>query len=74
MCRAYVARACAYFWETAPHLARDPRRAYDVASRGADHAAATYAILANRPPSLSKGFSKNSEGSTYSAWMRATRA
>jgi hypothetical protein len=35
----YVSRACRYWWETVPLLARDPRRAEDVDSRGPDHAA-----------------------------------
>ena len=50
----YVARACSYFWETVPYLARDPRRVDDVDSRGPDHAAdaARYAVLADRSPSL----------------------
>lgn len=45
----YVSRACEYFWATVPYLARDPRRADDVDSRGPDHAAdaARYAVLAN---------------------------
>jgi hypothetical protein len=35
----YVSRACAYFWETVPFLARDLKRVEDVDSTGADHAA-----------------------------------
>jgi hypothetical protein len=35
----YVSRACTYFWETVPYLARDVKRVEDVDSSGADHAA-----------------------------------
>ncbi|MBK6008807.1 phage terminase large subunit [Ramlibacter ginsenosidimutans] len=43
----YVSRACGYFWETVPYLARDMRRVEDVDSSGPDHAAdaARYACL-----------------------------
>jgi hypothetical protein len=43
----YVARHCEYFWATVPYLARDPRRAEDVDSRGPDHGAdaARYSCL-----------------------------
>lgn len=35
----YVSRACSYFWDTVPHLARDQKRVEDVDSTGPDHAA-----------------------------------
>jgi hypothetical protein len=35
----YVSRACSYFWETVPFLARDEKRVDDVDSSGPDHAA-----------------------------------
>lgn len=35
----YISRLCRYWWETVPYLARDPRKAEDLDSRGADHAA-----------------------------------
>jgi hypothetical protein len=35
----YVSRACSYFWETVPYLARDVKRVEDVDSSGPDHAA-----------------------------------
>ncbi len=35
----YVSRACRYFWQTVPFLARDDRRIEDVDSDGPDHAA-----------------------------------
>lgn len=35
----YVARTCAYFWETVPYLGRDQKRVEDVDSSGPDHAA-----------------------------------
>jgi predicted nucleic acid-binding protein len=35
----YAARHCEYFWATVPYLARDPRKANDLDSRGPDHAA-----------------------------------
>jgi hypothetical protein len=35
----YVSRACTYFWETVPFLARDLKRVEDVDSTGPDHAA-----------------------------------
>lgn len=35
----YVSRACSYFWDTVPHLARDQKRVEDVDSSGPDHAA-----------------------------------
>ncbi len=35
----FVSRRCEYFWATVPYLARDPRKADDVDSRGPDHAA-----------------------------------
>ena len=43
----YVARNCEYFWATVPYLARDPREANDLDSRGPDHAAdaCRYAVL-----------------------------
>ncbi len=46
----YVSRACQYFWQTVPYLARDPKRTDDVDSRGPDHAAdaARYALLEER--------------------------
>jgi hypothetical protein len=47
----YVARTrCAYWWNTVPFLARDPRRQEDVDTRGPDHAAdaARYALLHER--------------------------
>lgn len=46
----YISRSCEYFWATVPYLARDPRRAEDVDSRGPDHAgdAARYGCLHER--------------------------
>ena len=43
----YVSRRCTYWWETVPLLARDPRRAEGVDSRGPDHGAdaCRYALL-----------------------------
>lgn len=35
----YVSRSCEYFWQTVPHLGRDPKRIEDVDSQGIDHAA-----------------------------------
>lgn len=35
----YVARRCAYFWQTVPYLPRDDRRIEDVDSTGPDHGA-----------------------------------
>lgn len=35
----YVSRACSYFWDTVPYLARDTKRVEDVDSTGPDHAA-----------------------------------
>jgi len=35
----YIGRNCEYFWSTVPYLARDPRKADDVDTRGPDHAA-----------------------------------
>jgi len=35
----YVSRACTFFWETVPYLARDVKRVEDVDSSGPDHAA-----------------------------------
>lgn len=35
----YISRACRYFWETVPYLARDMKRVEDVDSHGPDHAA-----------------------------------
>ena len=35
----YVGRNCEYFWATVPFLGRDPRRAEDIDTRTADHAA-----------------------------------
>jgi hypothetical protein len=35
----YVSRACSYFWETVPYLARDVKRVEDVDSSGPGHAA-----------------------------------
>lgn len=35
----YISRACEYFWATVPYLARDPKDAEDLDSRGPDHAA-----------------------------------
>jgi hypothetical protein len=35
----YIARHCEYLWSTLPFLGRDPRRAEDLDSRAADHAA-----------------------------------
>ena len=47
----YAARSCEYFWSTVPYLARDPRKANDMDSRGPDHAgdAVRYAILRRDP-------------------------
>ncbi|MES9887279.1 MAG: phage terminase large subunit [Candidatus Sedimenticola sp. 6PFRAG1] len=43
----YIARNCEYFWATVPYLARDPRNAQDLDSRGPDHGAdaCRYALL-----------------------------
>lgn len=43
----YVSRACEYFWQTVPYLARDLKRVEDVDSTGPDHGAdaARYACL-----------------------------
>lgn len=35
----YVSRACEYFWQTVPYLARDERRVEDVDTKGPDHGA-----------------------------------
>lgn len=35
----YISRNCEYFWATVPYLARDPKDAEDLDSRGPDHAA-----------------------------------
>lgn len=35
----YISRACQYFWQTVPYLARDQKRVEDVDSSGPDHAA-----------------------------------
>lgn len=35
----YVSRACSYFWQTVPYLARDQKRIEDVDSSGPDHGA-----------------------------------
>jgi len=35
----YIGRNCEYFWSTVPYLARDPRKADDVDTRGPDHGA-----------------------------------
>ncbi|MEJ1372723.1 MAG: phage terminase large subunit [Candidatus Sedimenticola sp. (ex Thyasira tokunagai)] len=35
----YISRNCEYFWATVPYLARDPRNAQDLDSRGPDHGA-----------------------------------
>ena len=35
----YISRACSYWWNTLPYLARDERRAEDLDSSGPDHAA-----------------------------------
>jgi hypothetical protein len=47
----YAARHCEYFWATVPYLARDPRKANDLDSRGPDHAAdaVRYGILRRGP-------------------------
>jgi hypothetical protein len=46
----YVSRACTYFWQTVPYLARDEKRIEDVDSSGPDHAgdAVRYGILRQR--------------------------
>jgi hypothetical protein len=43
----YISRACHYFWATVPYLARDPRKAEDMDSKGPDHGAdaARYGVL-----------------------------
>ena len=48
----YVSRACEYWWQTVPVLARDPRRVDDLDSRGPDHAAdaTRYAITWDSEP------------------------
>jgi hypothetical protein len=35
----YIARTCAYFWDTVPYLPRDQKRVEDVDSSGPDHGA-----------------------------------
>ena len=35
----YISRACTYFWDTLPYLARDQKRVEDLDSTGADHGA-----------------------------------
>jgi hypothetical protein len=47
----YASRACAYFWETVPFLARDEKRVDDVDSSGPDHAAdaVRYGCLRRNP-------------------------
>ena len=35
----YVSRACTYFWDTLPYLARDQKRVEDLDSTGPDHGA-----------------------------------
>ncbi len=44
----YISRACSYFWQTVPYLARDERRAEDVDTHGIDHGAdaCRYGLLA----------------------------
>jgi hypothetical protein len=44
----YISRRCEYFWATVPYLARDQKRAEDLDSSGADHAAdaCRYGLLA----------------------------
>ncbi len=46
----YISRNCEYFWATVPYLARDPRNAQDLDSRGPDHAADScrYGLLYRR--------------------------
>jgi hypothetical protein len=39
MAGLYVSRACTYFWQTVPYLARDQKRVEDIDSSGPDHAA-----------------------------------
>jgi hypothetical protein len=50
----YVSRACTYFWETVPYLARDAKRVEDVDSSGPDHAAdaARYCLREKRIATL----------------------
>lgn len=35
----YISRACTYFWQTVPYLARDAKRAEDLDSSSSDHSA-----------------------------------
>lgn len=35
----YISRACTYFWDTLPYLARDQKRVEDLDSTGPDHGA-----------------------------------
>ncbi len=44
----YISRACSYWWNTVPYLARDEKRAEDLDSSGPDHAAdaCRYGLLA----------------------------
>jgi len=46
----YISRNCHHWWETVPHLPRDPRRHEDVDSSSPDHAAdaCRYAITGHR--------------------------
>jgi hypothetical protein len=46
----YVSRACTYWWNTVPVLARDPRKLDDVDTRSADHAADASRYALNRQP------------------------
>jgi hypothetical protein len=52
----YVSRACHYWWETVPLLARDPRRAEDVDTRGPDHAADACRYALGHRPATFGGF------------------
>lgn len=50
----YISRLCRHWWETVPHLPRDPRRHEDVDSSAADHAAdaTRYALTKYQRPSI----------------------
>lgn len=58
----YVSRACGYFWETVPMLARDMKRIEDLDSTGPDHGADAirYGCLRANPAvgAIKMGFAK----------------
>lgn len=50
----YISRNCHHWWETVPHLPRDPRRHEDVDSSAPDHAAdaTRYALTKRMKPTI----------------------